>query len=589
MSVSRFILTMACLVVSVASVSAQIKIAFAAAAVGAKKTEGPNDQKALESMNLKPDEPAGLIQYFKGRTLSDSELDALNSVIARLGDENFEKRNSAMAELQKFGAGAIGILRRVSTTNQDPEIAYRAAEKLKEIEKTPHAAVASAAARALAKLKHPEAAAVLSAFLPMSDTKLVELDIREALVRLAIRDNALEPSLTAALNDKSPIRRCAAVVALLNGTAENPALSNEAQKLVRGILPTESDVEIKFEAVFSLATKFRDKDSITLLIDLLPDSTRGRLWQIEDFLLQLAGPAAPKAKMGPTKSDLEKARDEWKTWWNTHKSTHDLAKFEFKPKTTGSLLLLTGDSVGYTNAIVSEIGADLQRKWRFGGIYCPADITSLPNGNILILEQQYNRITERDLTGNIINVFNSQNYGQPFGFQRLSNGNTLVAFQLTAVEYDKNWKETGKKFNTQADHIVDIKRDESGKTFILMRNQNTRIGKIVKLDADWKETGTPITTGVLSYYHFRMQVLPEERVLIAEQNRAAEYDMKTGKKEPVWSIQLNNAAMAERLPNGNTLVSDQGQGGVREVTPKNEIVWNYTTTDGRIALRAIRR
>lgn len=588
MFAARLLLAGSLVVLTFATGHAQLRIAVAGG-VMAKKTEAPSDAKSLESMGLKADDPAGLVKYFKGRTLNDSDLAALQSVIARLGDENFEKRLTATLELDKFGAGAIGILRRTSQSNDDPEIAYRAAETLKKIEKTSHAPVASAAARALAKSKSPEAAAALIAFLPMSDTKVVEEDIRDALVPLVIRDGKLDPAYLTALTDKSSMRRCAAVIALLQGTAGNSALSAEAIKSVRAILATETDPETKFEATYTLATKLHDADSVVHLIDLLPEAARGRLWQIEDFLIQLAGSASPKAKMGPNKPDLEKARDEWKKWWEAAKPTRDLAKFEYKPTTTGNLLLLSSDQVGYAQAIIGELGPDMQRKWRFGGVQCPADIAALPNGNILVLEQQYNRIGERDVLGNQVSVFNSQNYGPPFGFQKLENGNTLVAFQRTAVEYDKDWKETGKKYTSQGDDIVDVKRDEAGTIYILQRNQNNRIGKILKLDDKWKEKGTPVTTGVLSYYVFRMQVLPDERVVVAEQNRVAEYDLKTGKKEPVWTMTLGNAAMAERLPNGNTLVSDQSLGGIREVTPKNETVWTFTPPDGRIALRAIRR
>ncbi len=569
----------------------QVIIGGGLAVAPAKKanTTAVDDKKTLQSMNLNPDDAEGLIKYFRGRTLSDQDRIALEKVIDQLGDENFEKRLSATRELEKFGPGVMGILRRTSQTNPDPEIAFRASEALKNMEKTPQGIVASAAARALAKLKAPEAASTLIAFIPMSDTKLVEMDIRKALESLAIRENKIDPALIKALSDQSPMRRCATVGALLRGTIGQPALSKEAVQAVSAIIPGESDLETKFEATYTLATQLKDKDSISFLIDLLPQAPRGRLWQIEDFLMQLAGPKAPNPKMGPGKPELEKARDDWKKWYTSAQATLDLKKFTYQPKTTGHLLLLSADQVGYSNAIIGELGPDMERKWRFGGVYCPADITPLPNGNILVLEQQYNRITERDLTGNQVSVFNSQNYGQPFGFDRLENGNTLVAFQRTAVEYDKDWKETGKKYSSQTEDIVDIKRDTDGTIFLLTRNQSNRIGKIVRLDENWKEKGKSVTTGVLSYYQYRLQILPEQRVLVAEQNRAAEYDLKAEKKDPVWSMPLSNAAMAERLPNGNTLVSDQGSGGIREVTLKNEVVWSFNPPDGRVALRAVLR
>ena len=144
MYAARFILAGSLVALPFATGQAQLKIAIAGG-LAAKKVAAPNDAKSLESMGLKADDPAGLVKYFKGRTLNDADLAALQAVIARLGDENFERRSVATLELDKFGAGAIGILRRTSQTNEDPEIAYRAAETLKRIEKTPHAPVASAA------------------------------------------------------------------------------------------------------------------------------------------------------------------------------------------------------------------------------------------------------------------------------------------------------------------------------------------------------------------------------------------------------------------------------------------------------------
>ncbi len=583
----RFALSLALLAGTLALSHAQkIAVAFNAAA---KKTVVLDDKKALESMNLSADDAPGLVKYFKGRTLSDADLANLQSVIDRLGDENFEKRLIASSELEKFGPGAIGILRTASQANPDPEIAYRAGETLKRIEKVPHAVVASAAARALAMGKSPEAAAVLLGFLPMSDTKLVEADIRLVLEQLAVRDGKIEPAVLAALNDKTAARRSAAVAALLNATADKPALAAEATKAVKAILPKETDPETKFEVTYTLATKLHDAESITHMIDLLPDSTRGRLWQIEDFLIQLAGPAAPKAKMGPAKADLEKARDEWKKWWATAKDVRDVSKFVYKPTTTGCLLLLTADQQGYGNGFVSELGPDLQKKWRFGGVYCPADLQPLPNGNILVMEQNYQRIMERDTAGNQVNTFQSNNYGQPFGFQRQPDGTTLVAFQRTVVEYDKEWKETGKKYTSQNLDLVGVQKLDNGPVIVLARDQNQNKGRIFKLDDKWKETGTPITTTALNYYQARLQVLPDERVMVLEAGRVAEYDLKTGKKEPVWTYTASNPSSAERLPNGNTLVAEQGTNTISEVTPKSEVVWKYIPTDARVPVRAIRK
>src|SRR5947208_485469 len=75
----------------------------------------------------------------------------------------------------------------------------------------------AAAARAVVRLKPPDAAPALLGYLPTADTEAVADDIRAALVALALRDGKPEPALVAALNDPSPVRRAAAYVALVEG------------------------------------------------------------------------------------------------------------------------------------------------------------------------------------------------------------------------------------------------------------------------------------------------------------------------------------------------------------------------------------
>jgi outer membrane protein assembly factor BamB len=80
-------------------------------------------------------------------------------------------------------------------------------------------------------------------------------------------------------------------------------------------------------------------------------------------------------------------------------------------------------------------------------------------------------------------------------------------------------------------------------------------------------------------------------VLVCEYNRVAEYNLKTGKL--VWSYNCNNPNSAQRLPNGNTLITlmnDQPNGRIIELAPDGEIVWEYQSKDpGLRPVRAWRR
>jgi hypothetical protein len=60
------------------------------------------------------------------------------------------------------------------------------------------------------------------------------------------------------------------------------------------------------------------------------------------------------------------------------------------------------------------------------------------------------------------------------------------------------------------------------------------------------------------------------------EGKVVEYDLN-GKE--VWSVQAASAWAAVRLQNGNTLISGDAKGYVREVNPKGETVWEFTQTD----------
>ena len=542
------------------------------------------DTKALESANLSADKPETMIAYLKQRTLSDSDLQKIQNVIKNMGDEQFEERVKASLTAEKFGPAAIGPLRTAAQGDPDPEIAFRAGETLKRIEKVPHTAIASAVARALGKTKSPDAVAAMLGFLPMADSTGVEDDLHAAIAILAIREGVTDPAILAALEDKLPSRRATAAIAWLEASAGNPQLSADAAKKVKVALAKETDGETKFSVGFTLATVTRDVDAVAELITSIPDLSRGRIWQAEDFLIQLAGKNAPKTKMGPLKPDLEKARDSWRKWWDGAKGTTDFSKLDFKPTTTGRIALMTMDQSGWGNGWLAEFGPDMRRRWRMSGINAPADFQFLPNGRVLILEQNYSRITERTLNGAIVFTFNPPP-GQPVGMQRLPNGHTLVACRQMAIEYNEKWEEKNKYARPNNNDILAVSRYENGPTIVLTTNP----GKLIRLDEKWKELPNPVNLTNNPFYQPRIELLPNDRVLVTEQNRVAEYDLKSDKKEPVWFVNVNSPTSVQRFSNGNTLIVDTGSNSVKEYTPEKDVVWTYSITDGMRLVRAERR
>src|SRR6185437_9045316 len=96
----------------------------------------------------------------------------------------------------------------------DPEVARRARDCIQRIGEGATGSLMSTAVRVLARLKPPEAAAVLLAYLPSAEDESVAETIRQSLTALAVRDGKAEPALLAALTDKTAGKRAAAAVAL---------------------------------------------------------------------------------------------------------------------------------------------------------------------------------------------------------------------------------------------------------------------------------------------------------------------------------------------------------------------------------------
>jgi hypothetical protein len=75
---------------------------------------------------------------------------------------------------------------------------------------------------------------------------------------------------------------------------------------------------------------------------------------------------------------------------------------------------------------------------------------------------------------------------------------------------------------------------------------------------------------------------PTILVADSENDRVVEYTLEDGDWTRTWTLtgDLNWPRDADRLPNGNTLVTDTLNHRVVEVTPRGEVVWEYVVTWG---------
>ncbi|MBP3954206.1 PQQ-binding-like beta-propeller repeat protein [Gemmata sp. G18] len=549
------------------------------------------DEGALKEAGLSATEAGPLIDYLKLRTLTDADQSKIGEVIARFGGDDYEERVKATEEVEKFGSAAIGPLK-TAEKNTDPEIAYRARQALKRMEKVPHAAVAAAAARTLAKLKPSGAAAALIGFLPMADSDEVAEEIGAALVALAVADGKAEPALIKALDDKSVLRRSAAYVALIEGgpTTERIRIK-DAFPLVKAAVAKEPDVDAKFRGMWALLLTSREKEFVPALIDLIPKLPRGRIWQLEEFLLQVAGADKPGARFGKSEESLAKAKAAWAAWWEKKGAEFDLVKFAFTPRITGHTDIIEFDPNSGRCQLIT-LGPDEKVKVKMGAVGVnqlswPSDVKKLPNGNYLIAEQNGSRVTERDSTGRIVK---STSVSQPLTIDLLADGGMVVVCRNQVVQYDKAMKQVWMYSRQQYDIMGGRRLPNGDIVFVTQFNGNNQ-PNIYRLGAkDGKEIGKPLTLGRVQQYQ-SIDVVGEDKIMVCEGNRVVEYDLKTSKEG--WKFDVNSASSCQRLPNGNTLIGFLEYNGTAgraiEVDPSGEIVWEYRSKDSLQAIRAFRR
>lgn len=551
------------------------------------RTPAISDADALKSAGLTESDGEKLIGYLKLRTVSDADQGKINGLIKQLGADQFTDRIKAGEALEFFGPAAIGLLKAAETNKDgDPEIAYQAGRVLKRMEKIPHSAVAAAAVRAVVKTKPAGAASALLGFLPLADSDALANEIRGALVALAAPGGKPEPALVAALSDASHIRRGAAYLALIEGgPAEERIRIKESFDQVKAAVKKETDTAEKFRGLWSLVLTARDRDSMSELIAMVPQLPRGRIWQLEDLLLQLAGTAPEGGRFGKSTEALEKARDAWAGWWEKKGASIDLAKLVYKPRMLGITDIVEYDRNNGTGRFVS-IGADQKERFSFNGnsLY---DAKFMPNGRYLCLEN-YSQVVEREADGTMLP--NPRNLvQQPVGMEATPNGGQLIMTRQFVYQYDKDGKQEWMYQRQNTADIVAGCRMPNGDTFIVM--QSGKKENALRLDSKGKPVGQGLTVGAVQYYGYcpSVEATGDEKILLCEQNRVTETDLKTGKT--LWTYNVMQPTCAQRLPNGNTLISafNNNQSRAIEVDSNGDILWEYKSKDGYSILKAYRR
>lgn len=536
----------------------------------APKADEPFDQRKADLELIKSagftDDVKSLTDFYKSHTVTEADKTRLVALIKKLGSDNFEEREAASEELAKAGVGAIALLKS-GLKDGDYEIVRRCDLALKTIEKIPTRSLAQAAARLLANHKDDTITEVLLNYLPLAEDDGVADEIRNSFAALVMRDGKADKILEATLENKDKLKRGAAAEAFAR------TKDKAAHTRIKEFIKKEAEGDIKMLVAVALVGEARDRAMISEMIAYIPDSSVEIAWRAEELLFRLAGEDGPVVAVGGDKAAREKARDEWKKWYEANEKKVDMAKLDDESSYNLTIVCETPLRGGLGRVVA--LGPDAKERWMVKNFNWPMDAVPLPGKKVLVAEHNRNRIIELDIATNKELSFETIN--QPCNVGRLPNGQFWAVGRNQIIEWERGDKSGRKQvFNFVRNEydIVAGGRLKNGEYVVL--TQNSQLLKIDRKGAVTKTHGVGGGNGI--NYYSTVDVLPNGKVLCTLVNSVTEYDIDSGKQG--WSANFQWATSAVRLRNGNTLVGHQNNNRIVELDKDGkQTKWEYKGSD----------
>lgn len=522
------------------------------------------DDAVLRAQKIEPTE-AGAIEFLRKRTLGESEQRRLAQLVRELGDPSYVVRLAAARKLVSEGTPALAFLK-PAMTDPDYELRRRAQACVEQIRKGPGPALPTAAVHLLARTSAPKNATIvvrtLLRYVPFADDDSVEDEVLTALNVLSVRSSQLDPALAQAAGDSLPARRGAAAYVLGHvGTRETlPAL----HRLLDDPAPL-----VRLRAAQGLLAA-REKAAVPKLISLLNDIPASSLWRVEELLHRLAGDAAPQEAVAiNTGAARQKAALAWQKWWASAQAKTDLGRLGEAGSYLGLVTVCEYDSpFGQPGGQVWESSRDGKPRWKIAGVLGAMDAHTLPSGRVLIAENSANRVTERDLRGNV--KWEHRVPGNPIVCQRLPNGNTFIAMYNMVMEVTPDHKEVYRHAPGPQFYIFGAHKGRNGHIVAI-----TAQGMVIEMEAQSGKQLRTLNLGANGNW-CGIELLPSGNYLVATLNNGQIRELTPGDGKTVWQATYNGAFRATRLPNGNTLVASMTTRKVAELDRAGTVRWERT-------------
>lgn len=553
-----------------------------------------DDEALLRDAGVDPD-PGLLLNYLRGRTLTRIDAGLVDKLVRRLGHDRAGERELAARELVRLVKFSREQLKRASA-EKDPEIAARAKECLRQIERQQQLGVIRVAARVLVKHRQAGALEILLKLLPEAEDDNAEAELYYGLETLAVDKGEVAPTLLKALRDAVPAQR--AVAACIIGWRGNAEQRTSVRKLL-----DDASASVRLRAAQGLLAG-GDKSALPALVALLDDKDVTLAWQAEELLRWTAGKTAPDAVLGAASTaERRRCRASWKAWQGKYAAGVNLVERRKDGRRPGLLWLSSVPSGSTGLALLWVRGCDGKPRWQWKGKV--ARVQFLPPNRVLLSEDReefFPTISERDLEGKVLPREFPKQADKAY---RLRDGHTL--FMSGWDMYEVN--EAGKRLTVKRPSLLEPE-DFKGVVGRLVRplargrlawwGRGQKMHRIVDIDHTTGQCRRMVTlpvdpednlsvVGVTDKGHFFLSHF-------AARDRQAEVlELDTAGKV-VWRSRTPEVASAEKLANGNVILASRslafGMPAVIEVDRAGRKVWEdfppRVVREARVCLPLVR-
>jgi HEAT repeat protein/outer membrane protein assembly factor BamB len=504
-------------------------------------------------------EGAGLLKELEKVTMTNALVDKVKALIRKLGDENYEARARAEADLVDLGSLIIPLLE-PELQSSDAEVRSRIENCLRALAKggnhtSTRSYSMSSLVRLIALRKPPGAAEAILAYLPTSGEPAPTEELRQALYAVALENGQPRSVIFEALTDKQATRRIAAAQILCAvGRADD-------LKSVRKLLD-DADATVRLHVAVALV-EAHDGSGVGVLIEMVAQLPAEQSQLVEEqYLQRLAGASGPKdLPDGP--GNRKQRSKAWAEWWQAQKDRVSLADAFPSWRRRQDFASIHAFAhhtllVQPQNNTVTELGADGKPRWTLKDLSNPRDIQVLAGRHVLVAEQ--NLVTERSQSGQILWKYE---VNEPVCVQRLKNGNTFIVCgdrggDGRIIEVDRG----GKEVLSIAGPVCAARRLADGKIVAFDRRS------VIQYDATGKFLkSTPVQCGGAGWN----EVLDNGHVFALSPGAGNVIEFDADGTE-LGRFNYQGAYNAFRLPNGHTLVTHQNGREYLEVDEKWKLV-----------------